>query len=121
MSEAAQTRITKWLRMTTGTRGTIVRGVRFADETFISDVDTKEFPALQLEQAWRVVSDAFQVLSAQRFPPTRLTWVYDRAVLHCVRREDGAVLGVFLGRRNVDPDIVGLNRMLVEFLNMAAE
>ena len=83
-------------------RGTLVRGVRFADQTFVTDMDSRDFTANALEQAWRVVDDTFQVLSAQHFPPTRLSWVYERAVLHCVQRSDGAILGVFLTRKNAE-------------------
>lgn len=118
MSEVITERITNWLRTTKAASGTIVRGVRFADETFISDVDTKDYPALSLEQAWRMVSDAFQVLAAQKLPPTRLIWVYEKAVLHCVRRGDGDIFGVFVTKKTADVDMNGLNRMLNEFLNM---
>lgn len=118
MNAVSPEQLTKWLRTTRATRGTIVRGVRFADESFISDVDTKDFPALALEQAWRVVSDAFQVLTAQRIPPTRLSWVYEKAVLHCVRRHDGAILGIFVMRKAADLDMAGLNKMLAEFLSL---
>ena len=118
MNAVSPEQLTKWLRTTRATRGTIVRGVRFADESFISDVDTKDFPALALEQAWRVVSDAFQVLAAQRIPPTRLSWMYDKAVLHCVRRHDGVILGIFVMRKSADLDMPGLNKMLTEFLSL---
>ena len=121
MSDVITEHITNWLRTTKAASGTIVRGVRFADETFISDVDTKDFPALSLEQTWRVVSDSFQILSAQKFPPTRLSWVYEKAVLHCVRRGDGAIFGVFVTKKIADVDMNGLNRMLTEFLNMTEE
>ena len=121
MSDVTTEHITHWLRSTKAASGTIVRGVRFADETFVSDVDTKDYPALALEQAWRIVSDAFQILSAQKLPPTRLSWVYEKAVLHCVRRGDGAIFGVFVTKKAADVDMNGLNRMLNEFLHMTGE
>src|ERR671925_331965 len=95
MSEEIKERITDWLRRTPPARGVLVRGIRFADQTFVCDFDSRDFPMSALEQAWRSVADTFQVLEAQRLPPTRLTWVFERAVLHCVRREDGTILGVF--------------------------
>ena len=118
MSEVITERITNWLRTTKAASGTIVRGVRFADETFISDVDTKDYPALSLEQVWRMVSDAFQVLAAQKLPPTRLIWGYEKALLHCVRLGDGDIFCVFVTKKTADVDMNGLNRMLNEFLNM---
>jgi hypothetical protein len=115
MSKAVKERISEWLRAAPTVRGTLVRGVRFPDQTFVSDVDARDFPAGALEQAWRLVGDTFQVLSAQKFPPTRLSWVYERSVLHCVQRRDGAILGVFLARNNVESDAGDLKRLLAEF------
>jgi hypothetical protein len=55
------------------------------------------------------------VLTAQRLTPTQLTWVYERAVLHCVRRADGAILGAFVGKKLTGADPDGLERLLTEF------
>lgn len=118
MSEPLQDKTARWLRSNVVVPGAIVRGIRFSDETFVTDVDTKEFPALALEQAWRVVADAFQVLAAQRIPPTRLNLVHERAVLNCVRRHDGAIMGIFTTRKAGDVDMNAVNRLLNEFLNM---
>jgi len=100
-------------------RGTQLRAVRFPDQTFVSHGAEKDFPASGLEQAWRVVNDTFQVLTAQRFPPSRLSWVCGRATLHCVQRADGAMLGVFSTRKANELDNEGLNRLLNEFLGLA--
>ena len=115
MSDKRKERITDWLQAAPIVRGALVRGIRFPDQTFVSDVDARDFPAAGLEQAWRLVGDTFQVLNAQQFPATRLSWVYEQLVLHCVQRPDGTILGVFLSRKHFEPDIVGLNRMLTEF------
>jgi hypothetical protein len=118
MSEESKEQISKWLRAAPAVRGMLVRGVRFPDQTFVSDVDARDFPLAALEQAWRVVDDTFQVLSAQHFPPTRLSWVYERLILHCVQRADGTILGVFLARKNTETDTEGLNRLLTEFQSL---
>lgn len=115
MSDANQERITQWLRSTPPVRGVLVRGIRFADETFVCDFDSRDFPLSALEQAWRSVADTFDVLQAQRLPATRLTWVYERAVLHCVRRRDGAILGAFVGKKLTTADPEGLERLLSDF------
>jgi hypothetical protein len=119
MSADLHEKTVRWLRSNVVVTGSIVRGVRFADETFVTDVDTKDFPALALEQAWRVVADTFQVLSAQRIPPTRLNLVYDKAVLHCVRRGDGAIMGIFANRKAGEVDMYALNKLFADFLKMA--
>ena len=119
MSEAFQDQTAQWLRRAPSVRGTLVRGIRFADETFVSDMDSRDFPASALEAAWRVVADAFQVLRAQHLPPSRLTWVYERTVLHCVQRTDGAILGVLVTHKSAETDPAGLERMLTEFQSLA--
>lgn len=115
MSEESKEQITQWLRAYPSVRGALVRGIRFPDETFVSDVDARDFPSTALEQAWRMVADTFQVLSVQHVAATRLTWVHDRTVLHCVQRADGAILGVFLARRTADADPAALDKLLAEF------
>ena len=121
MNEELKKRIVEWLRHTPSVRGALVRSIRFADETFVSDSTSPDFPAGALEQAWRSVTDTFQVLAAQRLSATRLTWVYERAILHCARREDGAIFGVFVSRREANADEVGLNRLMSEFLGFAGK
>lgn len=118
MNEASKETILQWLRATTVARGVLVRGIRFADETFFSDVDARDFPTTALEQAWRIVADTFQVLSAQRLPPSRLTWVHEKTTLHCAQRTDGAILGVFVSRKNAETDAAAVERLLGEFLQL---
>jgi hypothetical protein len=118
MSEKRKASIAEWLRAAPTVRGMLVRGIRFPDQSFVSDVDPGDFPAAGLEQAWRLVGDTFQVLSAQQFPPSRLSWVYERMVLHCAQRPDGVILGIFLSRKNVETDSVGLNRLLADFQSL---
>lgn len=119
MSAEMKERLTQWLQSAPTLKGALVRGVRFADETFASDVDARDFPATALEQAWRLVADTFEVLSAQRFPPSRLTWVHEKTVLHCVQRPDGAILGVFISRRATDTDPMALEKFLSDFQSLA--
>jgi hypothetical protein len=115
MSKTLHDQTTRWLRTTPGVRGTLARGIRFSDETFVTDVNDPKFAAGALEAAWRVVADAFQVLRAQHLPPSRLTWVYERTVLHCVQRADGAILGVIVTRKHGEVDLTGLSHLLMEF------
>lgn len=118
MNEASADQTIRWLRRAPSVRGTLVRGIRFADETFVSDVDSRDFPVSALEAAWRLVADTFAVLRAQHLPPTRLTWVYERTVLHCVQRADGAILGVFVTKKKTETDPAGLDRLLTEFQSL---
>lgn len=119
MNEAGKVQVTRWLRAAPAVRGTLLRGVRFPDQTLVSDAAEQHLPAGALEQAWRVVADTCQVLSAQHFPPNRLSWVYDRSVLHCLQRPDGLMLGVLMARKIADADLDGLNRLFAEFQGLA--
>jgi hypothetical protein len=68
-----------------------------------------------LEQTWVAIADIFQALNAHLLAPTRLTFTYEQAMLHYVRLEDGALLGVFVAKRKMDDDPAGLVRLLTEF------
>jgi len=107
--------LAEWLRQKPSVGGVLVRGIRFPDQTFFCDFDSRDFPMAALEQVWRCVDDAFQVLIARQEPPVRLTWVYERAVLHCTRREGGAILGVFVQRDPKEADQAGVDQLLAEF------
>ena len=119
MTEENKEQLRKWLRASVAARGTLLSSVRFPDQTFVNEGAEKDFPTDGLEQAWRVVSDTFEVLRVQRFPPNRLAWVYERAVLHCVRRTDGAMLGVFCRRKTSEVDSEALTRFLNDFQGLA--
>ena len=119
MTDENKEQLSNWLRAAPAVRGTLARSIRFPDQTFVSEGAGADFPTTALEQAWRVMSDTFQVLNAQRFPPDRLSWVYDRAVLHGAQRADGAMLGVFSVRKTSEVDGEGLSRLLNEFQSLA--
>jgi hypothetical protein len=76
MGEYRKKLIMKWLYAAPTVRGTLVRGIRFPDQTFATDGEATDIPAAWLEQAWRLVGDTFQVLSSHQLPPTRLSWFY---------------------------------------------
>ena len=117
MNATLQKQATQWLRSASPVRGTLVSGIRFADETFVTQVNVnpQEFAAAALETMWRAVADAFEVLHTQHRPPTRLTWVYENTTLHCIQRADGTILGVIVARKNAEADLPGLGRLLADF------
>ncbi|NOS71611.1 MAG: hypothetical protein HOP33_17005 [Verrucomicrobia bacterium] len=118
MTEEAKQQITRWLEALPSLRGGLVRGVRFPDETFVSDFDSRDFPVTALEQAWRSVADTYQVLTAQQFPPSRLTWVYERTLLHCVMRNDGAIFGMFVAKKGAEANQPEFDHLLTEFQSL---
>ena len=52
MSDAIPDQTTRWLRTMPIVRGTLARGIRFADETFVSDGEDEPFAETALQAAW---------------------------------------------------------------------
>ncbi len=119
LTDELKDRVTEWLRHAPSVRGVLVRGVRFADQTILCDVDSRDIPVTALELAFRSVSDAFHTLTASQILPTRLVWAYDRAVLHSARRADKTILGAFASAKSAETDLAGLDRQFSEFQNLS--
>jgi hypothetical protein len=121
MSAAVSQQMTEWLRRAPQVPGTLVRAVRLADAQLVPpDPEDSAYPDKSLELAWRVAADTFEVLTAQRFPPTRLSWLHDKTVFHCVRRPDGAIFGIILARPQANADPGLLEKLFGEFLRLPA-
>lgn len=121
MKATAPQQMAEWLLRAPKVPGTLARAIRLADAQFVRpDPETPQYPTKALELAWRVAADTFEVLTAQRFPPTRLSWVHDQTVFCCVRRPDGAILGIILPRQQAAADPMVLERVLGEFLRLPA-
>ncbi|MFM2295105.1 MAG: hypothetical protein RLZZ350_1518, partial [Verrucomicrobiota bacterium] len=48
-----------WLQRSLSVRGALVRAIRFADASIVCDLDSRAFPAAQLEQAFRLIAALF--------------------------------------------------------------
>ncbi len=107
--------IRSWLAQMPTVRGVLACGVRLADGTALSQSYSCDCPLAALEHAWRCAADAFDVLAAYRQPATRLRWRYELAHLHCARRDDGALLGLFVTSRAADLDEPTVERLMAEF------
>ena len=59
--------------------------------------------------------DAFQVLEINFFPNERVRWVYEKAFLYCVRRNDGICLGIFTAKDPQAFDANQIERLIAEF------
>ena len=115
INEAMKEQATEWLRHTTSVRGVLLRGLRFADQTIVCDVDSRDLTAAALEQSFRLVADTFQWLFVRKIFATQLVWSHSRAALHCVRRGDKTIFGVMASAKNNETDLPALNRQLTEF------
>ncbi len=113
--------VKQWMDQNSPVRGLLAYGVRFTDKTSINESYSKDFPILAMENAWRCVADAYQVLTLHRFPVARMRWVYEHALLACVRRNDGIILGVFVTPNAVEPDSPVVEKLFAEFHALGKE
>ena len=111
--------IKPWLEQNAHLKGLLGCGVRCPDDTlFIKGVGI--FPKENLENALRCVADTYQVVKLNQFPETYLRWIYQKALLYCVKRDDGTFLAAFTSRDPHAVDLEGLGRMLAEFQHLGA-
>ncbi len=111
----------QWLSRRSRQRGVLACGVRFPDKTALTQSWSQEFTSPSLDNAWRCASDAFEVLKVNFFPDQRIRWVYENALLHCVRREDGIYLGIFTAKGPEAFDAVEIERLITEFRTLRAD
>jgi len=105
----------QWVNRRARLPGVLACGLRLPDKTSLTQSWSPDFPAKALDNAWRCVSDAFQVIKINFFPNDHVRWVYENAFLYCTRRDDGACLGVFTGKDPRTFDATEIERLLVEF------
>jgi hypothetical protein len=110
----------QWLSQRTHQRGVLACGIRFPDKTSLSQSWSPEFAASSLDNAWRCAGDAFQVLKVNFFPNERARWVYERALLHCARRDDGIWLGIFTEKDQAAIDAAEIEQLIAEFCALRA-
>ena len=111
----------QWLAERTQITGVLACGIRFPDKTSLTQSWSNEFPVESLENAWRCVSDTFQVLKINFFPNEQIRWVYENAFLYCGRRYDGIFLAIFTCK---DPDVFdqeNIEQLIVEFRALGNE
>jgi len=111
--------IQQWVDRNARLRGLLACGVRYPDDTIFIP-DSEGFPRENLEHSLRCIGDTFQVLKLNQFPLEYVRWVYQNALLYCVRRGDGTFLGLFTSREPDAVDLEGLGRILAEFPTLGA-
>jgi hypothetical protein len=100
--------------------GVLACGVGLPDKTTLTETYSRDFPAAALDNVWRCVADACQVLLLHRLPAARMRWVYENGLLHCVRRSDGLLLGLLTRRSPVEVDAAGLEQLIESFKALRA-
>ncbi|HYV31686.1 MAG TPA: hypothetical protein VEO53_11350 [Candidatus Binatia bacterium] len=112
--------LSQWLSRRARLRSVLACGVRFPDKTSVTQSWSPEFTEPSLDDTWRCASDALQVLRVNFFPNERIRWVYEKALLHCARREDGICLGIFTAKDLGAVDAAEIERLIAEFRALRA-
>jgi hypothetical protein len=105
----------QWLENVPPVSGVLACGLRYADNTSSSKSWSDTYPEPALENAWRCVADAFQVLKLNRLPGERMRWVYEQALLYGERRKDGVCFAMFTERDPQAVDLEAVVRLIQEF------
>lgn len=105
----------QWLNQCRPVAGLLACGVRHADQTASTRAFDPAFSDNALENAWRCVGDALQVLKHHHLPTEQMRWTYEQALLCCALRPDGACLAVFISNDPQAVDPGGLEQMFAEF------
>jgi hypothetical protein len=61
------------------------------------------------------------VLRVNFLPNERVRWVYESALLHCARREDGICLGIFTAKDRAAVDAGEIAQLIAEFCTLRAD
>ncbi len=112
--------IQQWLDQHARLPGLLACGVRYPDDTIFIPAGPGSFPRENLENSLRCIGDTFKVLNLNQFPIEYVRWIYQNALLYCVRRGDGIFLGLFTSREPAAVDLETLGRMLAEFPTLGA-
>jgi hypothetical protein len=92
-----------WLDALPATSGILAWAVRLAEGQLAIRTLSPSISREALDNATRGASDALRVLQLHRLPAHHLQWSYERGTLHCLRREDQAMLAVLLGHEPTVP------------------
>ena len=110
--------IPEWVAQQTPTRGLLAFGVTLADRKTLHQCFAPDFSMTALAAAWPCVADTFDAAARAPFAAWQLRWIYERAQLYCVRRSDGASLGLVLAKDAVAGDLAAVERLFEEFKSL---
>ena len=57
----------------------------------------------ELASVWRHVADTMEVSAHHRLSALQMRWIFERALVYCLRRADGRMLAVVVSRESDHP------------------
>jgi hypothetical protein len=111
----SHTQFSTWLAAKKTVAGLLALVVSVPGQPALIETCGSPAPGASFETAWRALSEAIPVLQLNDFPTACFRFVFEQALIHCERREDGVCIGVFArhGQTRLPP--AQLERLLAEF------
>lgn len=110
-----------WLAQQAPVRGVLAIGVTLADRKVLTQAFAADIGLTALNTAWPSLADTFEAAARLQFSVWQLRWIYERAQLYCVRRADGASLGLILEKTPATVDEAAVERCFAEFQTLRAD
>lgn len=107
--------IIPWLAANKTVAGILALVVAVPGQPAMIEQSVSSFAGASFEVAWRSLVETIPVLQLNSFPTGCFRFVFEHAVLHCERREDGVCIGVFARRGQSQLAPAQLERILGEF------
>lgn len=112
--------IAEWLAQQSAVPGLLAYGVSLPDRKVLTQAFDPDIPLTALNTAWPCVTDTFETAIRVHFPAWQQRWIFERAQLYCVRRADGASLGLLLEKSPAAVDLAAVERLFAEFQTLRA-
>ena len=111
----SDTRFSTWLAAKKTVAGLLALVVYVPGQAALIETCGSSTPHTNFEHAWRSLSEAIPVLQLNDFPTASFRFVFEQALIHCERRQDGVCIGVFArhGQTRLPP--AQLERLQAEF------
>lgn len=110
-----------WLADQTSIRGLLAAAVLRPPQPPVDQPVDPEFAREALSVAWQGLQELLDALPEQGVDPWQLRWIFERAQLYRVRREDGRSLAVFLTKDPSAVDTEAVERMFRDFKTLGAD
>jgi hypothetical protein len=68
------------------------------NRTALSRSNVAEWNEHLLAPVWRQLIDAAEVSAHHRLAPQQMRWIFERVLVYCLRRTDGLMLALIVGR-----------------------
>ncbi|MBI1177410.1 hypothetical protein GC207_08215 [bacterium] len=99
-------------------RGVWAAGLVHGDRTVDTSMGHAPHDLTNISSVWRYLADTAEVSTHHRMPPQEMRWIFENVLVYCLRRSDGKMLALIIGRSTGDGfDSAAAERLFEEFKN----